>query len=146
MRRDRCPESGSCLTGIALSFGRLRQRCSVRLFDIEDVGGAKSCDDPRLFFVSLVATTPQNRRQNRDALLAFPYEASDAPPGVIASDTRRGGTLRDDKTDVIQAVAMEPRHRFQRRETVGVSLLEQLRELLRKTGGPRCGKAISMAS
>ena len=49
-----------------------------------------------------IATT-DDRRQNRDALLALADEAAHRAPGLEASDARRGRTLRRDERDVVPA-------------------------------------------
>jgi hypothetical protein len=79
----------------------------------------------------LFTATSHDRREDRDALLAFANEAADTPPGVKPRHASRTRPLRDNETDVVQTVAMEAAHRLQQRdEPFAATLLEQGRELV----------------
>ncbi len=108
-----CFRSFQMIGGITLNAGEFRQRLAVGLADIEDVGGFEA--DDRLLFVGLrsfrLGVLEDHRRENEDALLAFADEPAQLAPGVEPGDVRGVFTLRVDQHDVVEAVAVESRHR-----------------------------------
>src|SRR5476649_1242936 len=106
-----------------------RQRFAVRLIDVEHVRRAESTDGSRVVAFGLGLTSADDRRHDRDALLALANEATHRAPRLKPRDACRGRTLTRDETDVVPGVLVESRHRLEQRgELVATAFVEQCRE------------------
>jgi hypothetical protein len=64
---------------------------------------AKAQDGSRIVVRGLSLTLADDRRQNRDALLALANEATHRAPRLKARDARRGRALVRDQRDIMPA-------------------------------------------
>src|SRR5206468_8971925 len=85
------------------------------LRNVENVRRAEADDGLRVAIRCLGFLASNDRREDRDALLALANEPPKLPPGVEACHPRRVGPLPADQADVMEAVAMELRHRLEQR-------------------------------
>ena len=112
-----------------------RQWVAVSLRDIEDVGGAKSREVLRIVVSGAFSSADDNRREDRDALLALANEPIERAPGVESRDARGRRALTGDQADVVEAVAVEPSHRLQEGgELVALPGIEQRGEAVERIG------------
>ena len=85
--------------------------------------------------VGLSLASADDRRQNRDALLALANEATHRAPRLKARDARRGRALTRDETDVVPGILVEPRHGLEQRgELVAVAFIEKRRKRVEGVG------------
>ena len=88
LSENRGLERGRLGARIACGLAGLCERLAVGLLDVEHVRRSEAQDGSRVVALGLRLASADDRRQNRDALLALPNEATHRTPAV-------GGWVKD---------------------------------------------------
>jgi hypothetical protein len=103
-------------------FARLRERFAIGLLDIEDVRSAETHDCSRVVTFGLVVASDDDRREDRDTLLALADEAIQLAPRLETRHARRRRTLARDEGDVVPRILVKRRYGpEQRGEVIAVA-------------------------